>query len=252
MIVGILGVGHLAASIITGLLRASVAPASLLLSPRGQASALSARWGIPLAADNDDLVTRADIVLLSVRPVDAPAAVQGLPWRSGQTLISFCAGVALGRLDARPACVMRAMPLTAAAINASPTVCFPAFEPGVAMLEKLGPAIPLASEDEFELATVNAAVYGWAQALIRQSADWATARGGDAGAMRQLTALTFVAAGRLIAETDRPMEALIGELVTPGGITELGLHVLAREGQPQAWHAACGAVLQHLSGRVQG
>ncbi|UNK40985.1 NAD(P)-binding domain-containing protein (plasmid) [Shinella sp. H4-D48] len=249
MIVGIIGVGHLAASILSGLLRAGVEPASILLSPRGQAHALSARWGIPLAVDNDDLVTRADIVLLSVRPVDAPAAIADLPWRAGQTLVSFCAGVTISHLEAGPARVMRAMPLTAASINASPTVCFPAVEPAIGVLKKLGPVIPLGSEDEFEIATVNAAVYGWAQDLIRQSADWATAQGGDAVAMRKLAALTFVAAGRLIAETDRPMETLIGELVTPGGITELGLDVLASEGQPQAWQAACDTVLLRLSGR---
>lgn len=248
MIVGIIGAGHLAASILSGLLGAGVEPTSLLLSPRGQARAFSERWGIPLAVDNEDLVTRADIVLLSVRPVDAAAAIAGLSWRAGQTLVSFCAGVAMSRLEAGPAGVVRAMPMTAAAINASPTVCFPVDAPAITVLEKLGPVIPLGSEEEFEVATVNAAIYGWAQNLIRQSADWATAQGGDAIAMRRLAALTFVAAGRLIAETDQPMETLIGELVTPGGITELGLDVLAKEGQPQAWLAACGAVLQRLSG----
>lgn len=249
MIVGIIGVGHLAASILSGLLRAGVNPASILLSPRGQAHALSARCAFPLAADNDDLVARADIVLLSVRPVDAPAAVAGLPWRAGQTLVSFCAGVSISNLEAGPADVVRAMPLTAAAINASPTACFPAAAAAIAVLEKLGPVIPLGSEEEFEVATVSAAIYGWAQDLIRQSAEWATAQGGNAAAMRRLAALTFVAAGRLVAETDRPMQTLIGELVTPGGITELGLDVLAKEGQPQAWQAACGAVFQRLSGQ---
>ncbi|GMB82572.1 pyrroline-5-carboxylate reductase [Shinella zoogloeoides] len=250
MVIGIIGVGHLAASVLSGLLRAGVDPASILLSPRGQARTLSERWGIPLAADNNDLVSRTDIVLLSVRPVDAPSAIAALPWRTGQTLVSFCAGVAVSRLEAGPADVARAMPLTAAAINASPTACFPASGPAVALLEKLGPIIPLASEEEFEVATVNAAVYGWAQDLIRQSADWATAHGGNAQTMRRLAALTFVAAGRLIAETDRPMGTLIGELVTPGGITELGLDILAKEGQPQAWQAACGAVLTRLSGHA--
>lgn len=247
MIVGIIGVGHLAAAVLSGLLRAGVDPASILLSPRGQAHQLAQRWNIPLARDNEDLVTRADIVLLSVRPVDAPGAVAGLPWRAGQTLLSFCAGVPLSSLDAGLAQAVRAMPLTAAAINASPTACFPASLAAFGVLEKLGPIVTLRDEREFEVASVNAAIYGWAQDLIRQSAGWATCQGGDADAMRRLAALTFVAAGRLIAETDRPMDALIEELVTPGGITELGLDILASERQPQAWQAACDAVLQRLS-----
>lgn len=249
MIIGIIGVGHLAASILSGLFRSGVDPATVILSPRGQAFRLSERWGVAIAADNEDLVSRSDIVLLAVRPADAPGAVAGLPWRAGQTLVSFCAGVSLPRLIVAPANAVRAMPLTAAAINASPTTCFPASPDAVALLEKLGPVISLRSEDEFEVATVNAAIYGWAQDLIRQSADWATGEGGDATAMRRLAAFTFIAAGRLIAESERPMDELISELATPGGITELGLNVLAREGQPQAWNAACGAVLDQLTGR---
>ena len=250
MIVGIIGVGHLAVSIVSGLMRSGMDPASILLSPRGQANHLATRWGIPLAEDNRDLVSRADVVLLSVRPSDASCAVQDLPWRPEQTLISFCAGVTALSLNAKPSSVVRAMPMTAASINASPTVCYPAHPQAHSLLEKLGPVIALSSEDAFEIATVNAAIYGWAQALIRQSAEWATAKGGDPAAMRQLAAQTFVAAGRMLAETDRPMEDLLTELVTPGGITELGLNVLVREGQRQAWEAACDAVLKRLSGQT--
>ncbi len=114
------------------------------------------------------------------------------------------------------------------------------------VLTRIGPAIALTSETEFEIATVNAAVYGWAQDLVRQSAVWAAAKGGDSATMRRLTALTFVAAGRMMAEKDAPMERILADLVTPGGITELGLKRLAAEGQPAAWTAACEAVLERL------
>jgi pyrroline-5-carboxylate reductase len=41
---------------------------------------------------------------------------------------------------------------------------------------------------------------------------------------------------------------MLTELVTPGGITELGLNVLDAAGQPQAWQQACEAVLKRLTG----
>lgn len=252
MIVGILGVGHLAAAMLAGLLRSGLDPSDIILSPRGRAPELSAMHGIPMVADNRDLVERADVIILAVRPADAPAAVDGLPWRQGQVLISVCAGVALSRLAVAPAQAVRAMPLTAAEINASPTACFPALAEARAVLERLGPVVVLASEADFEVATVSAAVYGWVQDLIRRTVVWSTGKGPEEQAMRQLVALTFVAAGQLIAEKAEPMEKLLGELVTPGGITELGLDVLATRGQTQAWLEACEAVLTRLTGKSLG
>jgi pyrroline-5-carboxylate reductase len=237
MIVGFLGVGHLSATLIAGLMRAGTQPQSLLLSPRGRSLELSERYKIGIAASSEDLVRRSDMIVLAVRPHDAENAVAGLPWRAGQVLISVCAGVSLSSLQAAPARLVRAMPLTAAEINASPTVFFPDDLDARRLIERLGPAIALRSEQEFEVATVNAAIYGWAQSLISQSATWCAANGADAATMRQLVALTFVAAGRLFAENNQPVEQMLGEL-----------NVLNAAGQPQAWQQACEAVLKRLTG----
>lgn len=247
MILGVLGVGHLATAIIVGLRRSGFAPSALLLSPRGRARDLAQRFGVPIAVDNRDLVERSDVVLLSVHPADAPAAVTGLPWRSEQIVISACAGVAMAQLPVAPARLVRAMPLTAAEIAASPTVFFPDLPEGRSVLERLGPAIALASEADFEVATVSAAVYGWAQDLICRTTLWSIEKGAPPEAMRQLIAMTFVAAGRLIAEKPDRMEQMLAELVTPGGITELGLGILAAADQPAVWRKACEAVLDRLT-----
>jgi pyrroline-5-carboxylate reductase len=248
MIIGILGVGHLATSIVIGLLRSGLHPRQILLSPRGKAQALSARHGLQFAADNHDLVEQADILLLTVRPADAPNAVAGLPWRTGQIVVSACASVPISRLDVAPARAVRIMPLTASEIGCSPTVYFPDIEEARLLIDRLGPSIALNSEDDFEVATVMAAVYGWAQDLIRRSAEWSGARGLDPAIARRLAAHTFVAAGRLIAEKPESMDRMLEELTTPGGITESGLQVLTRRGVPEAWEEACTAVFAKLTG----
>jgi pyrroline-5-carboxylate reductase len=252
MILGVLGVGHLAASMLAGFQRSGLGPESVLLSPRGKAAALCARYGFRLAVDNHDLVDRADIVILAVRPAQAPQVVKDLPWRKGQLVVSVCAGVPMSRLAVAPARAVRAMPFTAAEIGASPTAYFPDVEEARAVLGRLGPAIALASERDFEVATVTAAVYGWAQDLIRKTAEWSSAEGLDPAIARRLTAMTFVAAGKLIAEKPEPMGQLLDELVTPGGITERGLQVLSARGVPAAWDEACAAVLDKLTGQEPG
>ncbi|TNM61610.1 pyrroline-5-carboxylate reductase family protein [Aliirhizobium smilacinae] len=246
MIIGVLGVGHLAAAMIAGLMKSGDRQ-TILLSPRGKSKELAARYGLEICVDNRELVERAEIVILAVRPADATAALEGLPWRAGQIVVSVCAGVALSQFPAIAARIVRAMPLTAAEINASPTVFYPEIAEARQLIARFGLAIALRNEDEFEVATVNAAIYGWAQDIVRQSVHWGHDHGADQQTMRQLVAQTFVAAGRMIAETAEPMETILKDLVTPGGITELGLEVLEERGQPAAWQAACDAVFARLT-----
>ena len=249
MVIGILGVGHLASAMLRGFLASGLCAADVLLSPRGQARALSAQLGTPLAADNRDLVERSEQVILAVRPAHAAAAVAGLPWREDQIVVSVCAGVTMAKLPVAPARIVRAMPLVSAEFNASPTAFYPPCAKARELLGRLGPTIPLDSEAEFELASIDGAVFGWAHDLIRQTVDWSVARGARPEIMRELIARAFIAAGRMVCERGEPIETLLCELATPGGITELGLKVLSERGQPAAWNAACGAVLERLTGQ---
>lgn len=245
---GFLGVGHLAEALIEGALASGLPARELVLSPRGRAESVAKRFGLTVAADNAALVAAASVVVLGVRPAQARAALEGLPWRADQVIVSCCAGLAIADLAdaAAPARVMRAMPLTAAAIGASPIPVHPDLAAARPLLDRLGTVAALASEADFEVATVSAAVYGWVQHLVGRSTAWSAARGLDPALARRLTALTFVAAGRVLAERDAPIEDLLAELATPGGITELGLSVLADHDVSGAWDAAQAAVLDRL------
>lgn len=248
--IGVIGVGHLAMTLLEGWRRSGLCADAMLLSPRGHGPEQAAAHGHSLATDNADLVRRSDVVLLTVRPDDAIAAVAGLPWRAGQIVLSACAGVPVAALEAAApgARVCRIMPLTAAGIGASPTTCFPALASVTPLLARLGPVIPLAHEADFETATVSAAVYGWALTLIGTSIDWAVANGLPPETARQLTGATFAAAGRLACQPGADVAALLSDLVTPDGITERGLQVLDAGQVTQSWQAASRAVLDKLTG----
>ncbi|MEM8538894.1 MAG: pyrroline-5-carboxylate reductase dimerization domain-containing protein [Pseudomonadota bacterium] len=252
MKLGFLGVGHLAEALLKGLLRAGFDPSDIVLAPRGKGPALAAEHGFGLATDNAALVQACGIVLLATRPVDAAAAVRDLPWRMDQILISACAGVPIGALSAAASepRIVRIMPLTAAELGASPTAVFPMVPELAAFLGAIGTTIPLSSEGQFEAATVSAAVYGWALALIRAGADWGSRNSLDPQTARALMAQTFVAAGRMQGELDAPMDEILASLLTPGGITEAGLDHLMHHHVPEAWDGACDLVLNKLRGHT--
>ena len=249
MKLGIIGVGHLATSILAGLARAGWTAGDICLSPRGHGPELALRDGYALAQDNADLLQQCELVLLAVRPVDAAGAVDALPWRKGHVLLSACAGVSRDAMGAAaPATVVRIMPITASELGASPTLVFPRTDAAQPFLDALGCAIELESEDQFDTATVSAAIYGWAQHLIIAGAEWSVAQGLDPHTARQLAARTFVAAGRMQAEQDAPMQDVLASLCTPGGITEAGLNHLATHAVKEAWCSACEVVLGRLRG----
>lgn len=248
MRLGIIGVGHLASAIIVRLLETGWPAEKLVLSPRGKSAELAALYPLNIAPDTARLVETCDAVLLAVRPADAVTAITGLPWNKDQILISACAGVRIKALQpaAAPASIARIMPLTAATLGASPTTLYPDIAAVRPLLERLGRVLPLRSEAEFEVATVTAAMYGWAQELVRLTSNWLTMQGLEPATARQLTARTFTAAGRITAEAPESIEDLMHSLVTPGGITELGLKTLSDHGAPEAWRQACEAVLARL------
>ncbi len=248
MKLGIIGVGHLAVSILQGLLRAGHAPGGIMLSPRGKGPQMAHDHGFALAEGNVQIVQDCDAILVAVRPHNATEAVRSLPWRGGQIMLSACAGVSLADFDVGEARKMRIMPITAAKLGASPTLVYPDLPEARPLLEAIGAPVPLRSEAEFEAATVSAAMYGWAQALIRTGADWTAAQGMDADQARQLVARTFTAAGRMIAQEDAPMDDILASLCTPGGITRAGLDHLEAQGAPAAWEGACDLVLARLKG----
>jgi len=250
MKLGIIGVGHLAGSILKGLLRAGTKPSDICLSPRGHGPELARRHGFELAEDNNALVDQSDLILLSVRPADAVDAVSDLPWRGGQVVMSACAGVSTDQLSqpVAPARVVRIMPITASELGASPTVVYPALPETAPFLDAIGQTIALSSEEQFETATVSAAIYGWVQELIRVGVDWSVDHGLDPVAARQLVTQTFVASGRVQGELDGTMSEILSALLTPGGITEAGLDHLGRNNMQTAWTGACDVVLNKLGG----
>ena len=249
--VGLIGVGHLASYLVPGLLRGLEAD-QVLLSPRNRdkAADLSRRYGVAVARDNQELLARCDLVLLATRPHQAAATVAALSWRAEHTLVSLCAGLPLAALDAGPAALARAMPISCAVIGESPTCLTPDLPQVRALLAPLGPVLVLPDEASFEVASVPSALYGWVHALIGETAQWAARAGLPEATARELIAQTLRgAAGMIQAEPERPIDDMIATLATPGGITELGLTQLRAADAFAPWQDACDAVLAKLRAR---
>lgn len=100
--VAVLGAGMLGEALLSGLLAAGTAPETLLITEKraDRAAALTEQYGVDVV-DNRTAASRADVLLLAVKPQDIPAlAAEIAPELNADKLvISLAAGVLLSTLE---------------------------------------------------------------------------------------------------------------------------------------------------------
>lgn len=247
---GIIGVGHLAGYVVAGLHRAG-ADFEIILSPRNadMSARLATRFGATVAADNQAVADGAELILLTTRPSDVVAACNAVAFRAGQTVVSTAAGVRLGSLEraVAPAQAVRAMPLTCAAVNKSPTLLHPDHPQTRSLFELLGNVLAVADEAQFTPASAIAAFYGWVYALLDETVAWTVRAGVPAQSARRLVLETARGAAEMgLSHPDQELSTLLDALATPGGVTRQGLQTLQEKQGLTAWTDALETVLGRL------
>lgn len=251
---GIIGVGQLGASIAEGIYRAK-APFDLLLSPRGEARVreLAARFPAVVGTDNQEVVDRADHVILAARPDQLVEIAGALRFRSGQVVVSVAAALARSTVQqaVAPGRAVRAMPVLSATVGDSPTCVHPADDTTVGFFEHLGPVHIIDDEDTFAVAAVAASYYVWVYSLMETSAAWLHDNGVDLDTGRALVAQMTRAAANRCLDMGTDMEALAEEIARPDTFTRVGMDRLRESEALQAWSDACQYVLdaKHARGR---
>lgn len=247
---GILGVGDLTEKMVRGLLR-DAGEMEVFLSPRGREKActLSRDLSCHVMPDNQAVVDAADIILIGVRPSQLIELAQQVTLRNDQKLISLVSGVSvneLRRLFGIQRCV-RAMLSYAAEINRSTVAIFPADAEAQALLRPLGNLISLASETEFELATVSACMNGWFYFLLHDLQHWLIEKGLPPERARALVTSSMEDCAAYAKHQDSlPIRDLGQSIATPGTFTAQGLEMLGLHQANAAWNAACEVVFDAL------
>jgi len=216
-------------------------------SGSGRAQALAEELGGEVAS-NDEIGSRADLVLLAVKPNKLDEVTPDLG--GAKEVVSVLAATSLERLraalpDAEQ--VLRVMPNVGVEVRQGVLcVAGSASEGAREKLELLGHVVELPEED-FDAAT---AVMGCSPAYLALAveaiADAGAADGLDPGLARELVVETAVGTAELLR---RHEPAAVREAVaSPGGSTEKGLEALDREHAPEAFAAAVRASLERMRG----
>jgi pyrroline-5-carboxylate reductase len=246
MIVGFCGSGSMAAAMARGL--AGTADSLLFTdSGSGRAAALAAEVGGEALATNQKLATRADVVVLAVKPAMLEQAATEL--QGSKIVVSLLGATPLERVAAAfpEAEVVRVMPNVGVEVRRG-VLCI-AGQPDAALralLETLGHVVELA-DAEFDAAT---AVMGCAPAYLALAveaiADAGAADGLNPELSRELVVETTAGTAELLRR--RHPADVRKAVASPGGSTEAGLEALDRAGARTAFEAAVRASLERMRG----
>ncbi len=230
----IIGCGNMGGAMLAGWLAAGEPPSRFaVLDPALD----GVPDGVALYRDAGAVPGTHDAVLLGFKPQQLAAlgpALQELT--TGRTLCSLLAGITLAQLAAAfplAAAQLRVMPNLAARIGKSPVILAEAGldEAGraaaFALFDRLGTAVWLAHEAQFDLVTALAGsgpgfVYRFIDALAGAAVDL----GLEPETAASLALATVEGAALLAAGADVPPAVLADRVASPGGMTREGLNVL--------------------------
>ena len=254
ILVGVLGTGSLAEFLIRG---AEGAPYRFLLSPRSEERArrLAETHDAGIAISNQDVVDRADRILVCLPASEGPAILKGLRFRPGQSVLSCMAGTgpaALAALVAPAGAAAAMMPGFANAFRAGPSVLCPPDADWQAFLGRLGPVLPFADEAQFTAAAVMGALSGAQIHWMRRLTLWFQAQGLPPDTARNLVASLVRGNAEVLLQAPEGLDAIAAGVTTPGGITEALVAGLDEAGALEAWTTGLDRIRDRLSGGPSG
>lgn len=250
---GVVGVGSIASSIVTGLCDGVEHPPSILLSPRSadRAAALAARFpSARVAVDNQAVVDGAEVVLLCVLPTQARAVVSALRFRPEQAVVSAVAGVSLASLArwaAPPTRVARSIPLPAVASRTGVTPVCPPGSEASRLFDALGGSLPVDDESAFDAVAAASATVAAYFDYLGAVAGWLADAGVAVEQAQRYVASTFADLSGELAAPDPDFTRLAAAHTTPGGLNEQFARHLAETGLSQAVRDGLDAVRRRLA-----
>ncbi len=229
--IAIIGAGVMGETLLAAVLKSGHSTDDVVITEKRaeRASELREKYGVDVLS-NVEAATRADVLLLVVKPQDMAAVLTeiGAAVRAGSTVMSLAAGIRIAAVEAALAdgvAVIRVMPNTPALVDQGMFGLSPGkgcsddqLEAATALLAGSGKVVVLEEALQDALTGVSgsgpAYVFYLAEAMIAGG----VAAGLDEETARVLTVQTIVGAAKLLDGPDKP-DALRQKVTSPHGTT---------------------------------
>lgn len=203
-----------------------------------------------LAADQNQVVAEADIIILAVKPAQIKKVLKTtIPeWNDNKLLISIAAGIKTGSIEkelGKPVRVVRVMPNTPCLVGegvsavAGGEYALPDdLERVQSMMEQVGMAVIIDEGSMDAVTAVSGSGPAYVFLLVEAMCDAALALGLSSDVCRRLVVQTFKGSLSMLEATGEHPAVLKAQVTSPGGTTIAGLRELEADGIREAFFAA--------------
>jgi len=238
--IGFIGAGKMAGALIKAFINKKVFDVHKIIASDKDPERLvkiSKETGIQTAGDNCDVVSFADIVVLSVKPFNVLTVLEEIKDKvqENQYIVSIAAGVQIRKIEAviPQAKVVRVMPNTPALIGemaGAYTGGTKTTDSDMALvgniLHAAGKVFPVEERLLDAVTGLSGSGPAFVAYFIEAMIDEGVSQGLDINTARSLTLQTFEGTAKLLSETGLSPSELISMVTTPSGTTYAGQQVL--------------------------
>jgi pyrroline-5-carboxylate reductase len=240
MKIGFIGAGNMTQALVKGMVESKEIKADhIFISNRtpGKLIKLSEQFHVQTRANNEEIISECDVVILAMKPQDFSAALEGLTgqFNENQIVVSLAAGIPFETLQKQiPAGrLVRLMPNTPSLVGRGVIGYMSLDEDDefVASLMEdlfggLGYVLKTDTEDQFEALMISCSSgTGFIFEMMMYWQDWIEERGFSEEVSKKMTIETFLGASMLAAQSvEIDIEELQSRVTSKKGVTAAGLN----------------------------
>ena len=236
--IAFIGVGNMARAIFSGMLASGYPVENIIGTSRTpeKRDYYHGQYGITMLADNDLAVSKANVVVLCVKPAQMKAVVEAFSphVRDDQLFISVAAGIELSALSNwldKSVAVVRSMPNTPSQLGAGMTGLIANEETTgeqkqwvEELFSSIGHSVWIEDESHMHIVTglsgsAPAYFFLFLEAMMKSAKE----QGLDEKSSRTLAGHAMLGAARMVIELNEPVSELRKNITSPKGTTEQAL-----------------------------
>jgi pyrroline-5-carboxylate reductase len=252
--IAILGAGKMGEALLSGMLRAGVAPSGVIAAARrdDRADALRAGYGIEVATA-DEATRKADTLVITVKPQDMAALLDQIAphVRADQLVISVAAGITTRFIESRltaDAAVVRVMSNTPVLVDEAMSVISPgrhAAEQHLRRTEELfrpvGKVLRIPESQQDAATALSGSGPAYVYFLVESMVDAGILLGMPRATALEMVKQAVYGAATMLRESGEHPVILREAVTSPGGTTINAIRELERHGVRAAFLAAIEA-----------
>ena len=254
MILGFIGTGKIASSVITGICKSKISFKKIVISPRNKKNAqnLKKRFNkIIIAKNNQQIVDQCNWIFLSLTPTVGNKIIKDLRFKSNKTVISFISTITLSELKKAikvKAKIVRAIPLPPISLKKGPIPICPPNEKVKKFFNQLGTAIEINNEDLSINFWSTSGMMAPFYELLRVMTNWLVKKGVKRdNAQKYITSLFLALSEDAVVNSKKDLKHLVSNSQTPKGLNEQGIKELSKAGFFKSLEKSLNSIHKRLS-----